>query len=180
MSRISRITDYDAVTLNLILDQYKESPRLQGVVRAANTQAEDLEEALFEIRDRFRIDTAEGAQLDTIGRILREERGGRTDEEYRQGLKARGAQTFSAEPEAIIGILKALFGATYVEYTPEWNHTPAQYNVRTDADVTEEQLQAISPAGVLGLLYGYLQDGEGNTLTDALGNPIGVVSRTGN
>lgn len=178
MSSIEQISDYDRITLNLILDQYKDSPRLQGIVRAANAQAENLEQALFELRDSYWIDSAEGTQLDTIGRILREERQGRADAEYRQALRAKGAQTFSAEPEAIISILKALFGATYAEYSPEWSHTPAQYHVRTDATITEEQLQTISPAGVLGLLYGYLIDDSGDALVDSQGNNIGVVTGT--
>ena len=66
---IQKITDYN-YNLILMIQQYKDKPKFKGIVEGMNDQANDLETAIFEIRDNFWLDTAEGVQLDVIGIIL--------------------------------------------------------------------------------------------------------------
>jgi hypothetical protein len=156
MSEIIQNTNYSD-NLNLILEQYKNSTRLQALIDSANISANDIEKALFEIRDEFYIDTAIGVQLDVIGDIFNESRRGLSDTEYRALIKLKGILIGgSGEPEFIISVLKSLYGATYVEYYPGFPARPASYTVLTDATITETELNIFSPAGVKGNLGGFL------------------------
>lgn len=175
-TELERITNYDEVTLPLIVRQYFNSDRLRGIIESMNDRADELEQALFEIRDEFWIDTATGAQLDVIGSILGESRLGRNDTDYRAAIKAKAAQIVSGESEGIISVLKSLFGATFVDYMPEYPTVPAQYRLLTDAVVTLAELEVFTVAGVLGLISYPIVDQAGNNLVDFDGNKILAVT----
>jgi hypothetical protein len=147
MPDLQKITDYSE-NLDLLLAQYQESVKLKGLIDSMNDQADDFEKALFEIRDLFYLITAEGVQLDIIGKIFKVEREGQTDEEYRTDIAATASLRASGEPEAIIAILKVLYGATFVTYIPAYPAVPAAFYLITDAIIDQECLNCISPAGV--------------------------------
>jgi len=139
-------TDY-STNLTLILEQFKNSTRLKGVIDSMNDQADDLEKAIFEIRDFFYVDTAIGVQLDVIGSIFSEDRLGRDDTDYRAAIKTKGSTITSGEPESIIAILRELFGGTFVTFF-QAILTPAAYYVQTDAVITTAEMKIFSAAGV--------------------------------
>jgi hypothetical protein len=169
---IVQINNYDENVLELFLQQYANSVNLLGIASGANAQADELETALFEIRDLFWLDTATGVQLDTIGLIFVVDRNGKSDADYRNAIKEKITQKFSGEPESIIEILKTIYGATFVIYTPGWPTIPASYYIVTDGTITQEQLEMISPAGVQPFLGDFLVDALGNKIQDANGNNI--------
>lgn len=175
MSEIQKIDDYN-VNLRLLMEQYKDKEKLKGVLEAINAQADDLETALFEIRDLFWIDTAEGVQLDTIGKIFGVAREGRNDTDYRNAIKVRASLIASGEPEAIISALKSLFGGTFVIFIPSYPAIPAGYYVITDATVTLPELIKFSPAGVQPYIGIYLVLENGNNLVFESGAKIFTVS----
>lgn len=148
MSEIQQITDYD-VNLNLILEQYKKSVNLKGILSSSNDQADDLETALFEIRDLFYLSTATGIQLDIIGSIFGESRDGDLDPAYRARIEFRASLVGSGEPEYIINVLKNQYGATFVDY---YSAYPAGFYVVTDAIITNTQLENLAPSGVQAYL----------------------------
>lgn len=156
MSEIQQITNYDT-NLQLILEQYRQSVNLQGILSADNNQADDLETALFEIRDLFYLDTSEGVQLDVIGSVFNVDREGASDTDYRAAISAKAAIAGSGEPEAIIETLIVLFGATFVTYIPGWPAVPAAYYLLTDATVTLSDLEKISPSGVQPIILTALE-----------------------
>ena len=125
MADITKITDYN-YNLDLFLAQFQNSTKLKAVMEKANDQANEIETALFEIKENFYVATAVGAQLDVLGVIFNEDRLGRTDGEYRAILQIKGALNYSGDPENIIQILKALYGATFVNYRPFY---PAKFYV---------------------------------------------------
>lgn len=169
---ITKIDDYK-VNADLVLSQFQDSEKLKGIMQAMGDSRNDLETALFEIRSEFEIDDAVGEQLNILGSIFVEDREGRTDTEYRQAIKAKGAQQYSGEPESIIEILKASYGATYVHYRPYYD---AKYYIITDADISSEDLISISPAGVQPFVEThYLVDALGRYIVDALGRRITSV-----
>ena len=171
MSEIIQITDYDSNTLNKLLEQYKQSPNLKSIIQSANISANDLEQALFEIRDEYYISTAVGVQLDVLGIIWGVAREGLVDADYRAKILAKMAVTNSGEPESIISLLKILFGATFVLYQPFY---PAGFYIFTDGTITIAELEVVSPSGVQGLLLGQIYDGalHPNFLVDEAGNVI--------
>jgi len=148
MAEVTQITDYDSVTLDKTLAQYAAADKLQNLVKGQNKQANDLEAALFEIRNLFWIGVAGGDQLDVLGAIWGIPRAGLTDSQYRTRIIQSFGLNNSGEPEAIIATLKVLWGATYVYYFPAYPAVPAAYYLLTDSTITSELLKALSPAGV--------------------------------
>jgi hypothetical protein len=179
VSELVQITDYNSRVLSLIIEQFKEKETVKGIPRAMNIQANDLEEALFEIRDNYWITTAVGVQLDVIGHILNIPRDGRADEEYRTFLLSRVGASFSGTPEEIIATLIFAYEySTPVIYFTEGYNNPAHYYIidNDGNDLSNSILEPLSPAGVLGLfvvpiLYGdttlpepWLLDANGNQI----------------
>jgi hypothetical protein len=163
MSEIIQKTDYSENLTN-VLEQYKDSTKLQALIDSPNISANDIEQALFEIRDEFYVDTAVGAQLDVLGIIFQVPRAGLNDTEYRTQIKLKGGLlSGSGEPEFIISVLKSLYGATSVKYYPGFPSEPASYTVISDSTITEPELNIFSPAGVRGYVGGYLLQEDGTS-----------------
>lgn len=175
MSEIIQIIDYD-VNLELLQEQYKKSVKLIGIIEADNDQANDLETALFEIRDEYYLDTAVGVQLDVIGDIFGVDREGMNDNDYREVILLTSSLVGSGEPEFIIQIVKTLFGATFVNYIPAYPTIPAAYYLDTDAVMTADELRFYSPAGVEPAFYGYLIYETGDFIIDEAGNKIFIAN----
>lgn len=172
---MEQILNYDII-LDLLLEQYKDSTNFKALIQADDKQANDIEQALFEIRDLYTLENATGVQLDVIGSIFNLTRDGKTDTEFRVYIQQVISIGSSGTPESIIAALKALYGASYVTYTPEY---PGKYRVNTDAEITLEELQSLSPAGVQGFLLCYILSWGGDNLVDYYGNKIGHVSCSG-
>ena len=165
MSEITQITDYSS-NLTLILEQYKESDLLKDLIDIMNNQADDLEQALFEIRDEFWLNVAIGNQLDILGGIFGLARKGMSDSDYRTALIGKAALITSGEPETIITLLKLLYEATYVDYWGSFPVIPAGFYLHTDAEITMQELERISPAGVQPYLIGRITQGVFTLLLD--------------
>lgn len=134
-NEIQQIHDYN-YNLILLIQQYKDKPKFKGLVEGMNDQANDLETAIFEIRDNFWLDTAEGVQLDVIGLIVGEDRLGRSDADYRDAIKVRIViNTGSGEGETIIFAFTQFFNATIVELR---NIGSANVQVTVDILITQE------------------------------------------
>lgn len=56
--------------LELLIEQYKQSPRLKSLINALLEQADHLERVFQQIRDAMHIDKAKGWSLDVLGRIV--------------------------------------------------------------------------------------------------------------
>lgn len=149
MSNITQKTDY-STGLKLFLTQYKNSTKLKGVVDSAYDRADDIELALFEIRDEYWLSTAIGDQLDVLGSIFQVSRDGDIDADYRARIQAKASLIASGEPESIISILKDIFGGTFaIYYQSTYPSPPAMYYVYSDGTITIAELIAYSPSGVL-------------------------------
>lgn len=163
------IASYSARVLRFMLYQYRNSDNLRGIVAASCGQADDLETALFELRDNFFLGTAAGAQLDILGEIFGVPRNGQDDAAYRTAIRLRAASQFSATPEDVIQSMFAFFGATYARYSDRtW---PAAFTLETDAAITQAELEAISPAGVAC----YLISPSSCTIDYISGDPIPFI-----
>jgi hypothetical protein len=169
---VTPIESYSAEALSKILNQYRESPKLKGLVTAGASGQDELEIAFNEIRDRFYLKSAEGVQLDTIGAIFGLARLGDDDETYRARLRAFAARRFSGTPNEILNSLRVFFGATYAIYVPVY---PAGFSILTDAVLTKADLEALSPAGVGVGVGGFLVDANNNPIVTAIGSNIYAV-----
>lgn len=168
---MQQVTDYTALLAPRVLSQYQQSKRLLGIMEAGTQQADQVEEALFQVRNGFFLATAVGVQLDILGRIYREPRLGRTDDAYRDAIRLRAATAISGTPDEIITFLRNFVAGTPedIEYQPEY---PGKYIVTTSNEsfTTGGALDIISPAGVKGLVGSPILDGHLDPLRDGNGN----------
>ena len=66
--------DHEAQAVSRLLVQFSESPTLQGYLKALMSEANPIEAALFDTLTNRGIDTAEGTQLDILGKIVGQSR----------------------------------------------------------------------------------------------------------
>jgi len=118
---MDRIESYKEVGDQYILEQYKNSSRLRGVIDALLAQCDDLEAAFFEILGSIDLQTAIGPALDYLGEIVGVIRKpGETDEAYRtriyQYRDLQGAPTH----EGLRAALQLLTGQQHIGLHPDW------------------------------------------------------------
>jgi hypothetical protein len=145
------------------------STKLKGLLEAGLYQGQTIEEALFEMRDGLWIRSAQGVQLDLLGRVYREQRQGREDEAYRQAIAVRAASVVNGTPDEIVTFLKLAFGFTSAIYTPEY---PAAFWIEPPADLTVSQLERFSPSGVAAFPAEYMATIEGEYVTTIEGEKM--------
>lgn len=165
---LEKIPDYK-VNLDLIMEQWKRSPNLLGIISAALNRGNDMEDAIFEVRDLTNLNTAVGINLDVLGKPWNEFRENRPDEEFRNAIKQKKLEFYSGTPEEIISILKGSYGATFVKYSTGY---PGKYRVVGDGTISQRELENISMAGVGSWLAGFIIDVEGNHLIDVADNRL--------
>ena len=159
---MKHISDYTPVVQATLLSQYKRAGRLLGIVEAGCSQANNVEEAMFEIRDGFWIRNAVGVQLDILGRIYKVPRGSLSDDNYRIQLQFQAASLVNGNPEELLTFLSFVTGVGDLEYFPEY---PAGFAITTDeTSVNRALLESLAPAGV--------RVDYANPMLDALGNPM--------
>ena len=78
-----------APSLALLLGAFDDAEVLRAVLCSYVTRIDALEVALLQVHYLRWLSTAEGVQLDVLGRILGEPRNGATDATYRRGLNSR-------------------------------------------------------------------------------------------
>ena len=152
----------------LLISQY-DQPNFQSLLRIIGSIFNDIQITNFQLRDKFWLADATGEQLEFIGRLWDEDKNADTDDDYRNRIYKKIAQSSSGTIPDIKSYLFAR-GATYAVYSPEY---PAKYRMRTDAAVDLEEFNLLAPAGVGGgYLAGNILDAVGNFLVDANGNNI--------
>lgn len=116
------VKDHEEQGVALLLDQFKNKPRLEAWLRIYLRQVQLLDDATYDVMIARMIDLATGAQLDLIGKIVGERRLGRTDTEFRVFIYVRIQANRSAgtTPELlkIIELLSSPTPAHYDEYYP--------------------------------------------------------------
>ena len=119
-----------------MIQQYRDKPKFKGIIESMNAQADDLETAIFEIRDNFWLETSEGVQLDVIGIIVGEERLGKSDTDYRNAIKSRIIiNNGSGESETIIFAFTQFYSAGLVHVL---NIGEGNLQIRVDILITQE------------------------------------------
>lgn len=154
---LAKVTTHVAQAIANLVEQYKAQPKIAATLEAFVQQVQDLEDALFELLDERDLDTAVGAQLDTLGAIVGEGRLGRNDDDYRIAIRGRILVNLSeGTPVDLIELLSALSGGSVklVEYFP------ASLTAEILAEVADEDearrigdlLRSATAAGVLSVL----------------------------
>lgn len=89
MAEITHKEDHAGEAVARLMQALKDTVSVPALVRALAGPAQELEDVFQDLTLLRRLDTAQGAQLDVFGRILKYPRNGATDDAYRMRLRAR-------------------------------------------------------------------------------------------
>lgn len=160
-------TDVRAQGLERLVPEYQETPRWQAWIASTLDSVQELELAAFDLWEAvLNLDLAVGAQLDLIGRIVREDRDGRADDLYRRALSVRvlinRSQGRIRELIAIVRLFEAM-DAVVGSYVRITEHQPARMEIRiittpvnTPAEVHKRLRQAKAGGVALQTIFGTL------------------------
>lgn len=81
--------DHVAKGLALLLQQWRTSSKLKGILATYLRQFQTLENVTWDVINSRMLDTAVGAQLDMLGDLVGETRRGRNDIDYRAAVRLR-------------------------------------------------------------------------------------------
>ena len=149
----TKINDHIQQALDRLLEQYRNKPRIEGLISCFTEQIQDLEDVIFALPEDLTIETAIGVQLDLIGTIVQQDRLGFSDTIYRALLRAKiGENISTSTPENVINVTALLTGANLVHFQ---EYYPAGYgvSVSTDIDPTlidffRQRIDRVDPASV--------------------------------
>ncbi len=134
---ITQISDYSSldsdVKNKILFDFFRESQDFLDVLSSFNSQFNELEEVAFQLANNLLIDNATGVNLDVLGKILGLPRFGRDDESYRSLLQLKtDINIGSGTPELVIQAITILYGATIVNFIPNY---PGKVNVEQNGQI---------------------------------------------
>jgi len=119
---VEHILNHEDEAQARLLSQFKGSPRIEGLLSSFVAGQQGLEDVLWALYIERQLDTASGEQLDNLGTIVREERKGRNDVNYRIGLIGKiGRNISKGTVNDLITIFKLLMSAEiayFEEYFP--------------------------------------------------------------
>src|SRR5262245_5478812 len=106
---LERNAAHEAQGVSRLTGEYRGKLKIEGQLKSWLSEVQLLEDTLWALLVERTVDTAVGAQLDVLGRIVKQPRGSRDDDAYRLWIKARvRVNRSSGLPEQIIDILKVL------------------------------------------------------------------------
>lgn len=162
-----------------LAEQFKGQANVEAVVGVFAQQAQEIEDALFEIFDESMLSTAVGVQLDGFGSIVGEERQGRLDDDYRLAISSRiSLNLTSGTAEQVIKLVQGLiFDSQTIEISEDF---PAAFFViipeKLDVDGAGVStfVQSAKPAGVRAIFWWFETDTPFGFLGDADAFPFGT------
>lgn len=89
MSLPSVEADHEGSGLDLLISQFKGKPVVEGFLSVFLRRVQDLEDVLWDVIDMRALETASGAQLESLGALVGESRLGRSDSDYRLAIRLR-------------------------------------------------------------------------------------------
>ena len=142
--------DYVTLAQSRLTNQFTEKPLIRALAGAMVTPIGDAELLADALKNNRWISSAVGKQLDGCGYIVREERKGRSDDEYRRAiLFSIFVNTSNATPEDLIYGLRYLTHPDDIQYIEQY---PATAMLFTDGAVIQQDIktviQDLSPASI--------------------------------
>jgi hypothetical protein len=115
---IDPISDHQARALATLLSQWGGAVKLKGLLAALIERVQEADDDAWALIGGRMLATAEGAQLDILGSIVGQLRGGISDDDYRRLIEVRiQANLARGRVTALLQIAATLVGAP-VTYTP--------------------------------------------------------------
>lgn len=122
MSEPVHNTNHATEIVDLLIQQFKNDPGMTGFASIFGAKVQEIEDALWQLYTLRGIDTALGAQLDNLGKVIGYPRQGLSDNDYRLRLKAKIALNrdsgTTAEILSIFGLLLPTLSLQLTETPP--------------------------------------------------------------
>lgn len=148
--------DHAAAAVARHLDADRRKAVIEALTRVLCERYQQIEDALWTMREQLSLATSTGYSLDRIGEIVGEPRLGRSDDVYRLWVAARGlANRSGGTVDEILTVLRLVLGeGTTLSYTDipmrdaEAYFTAAGYGGVIDIAQVGDILRDMAPAGV--------------------------------
>lgn len=164
MSELTQNTTISDDAVARLLYQFQDKTYIEGLVQSFTDQLQDIENIVFNVRDDRWIDTAEGEQLNLLGQIVGAERGGRSDDDYRNLIIAQiGRNTSKGRATDIFTIFNLLTSSDRCYLVQLF---PAAIGIYADHDITALNTDDIKEFLELALAAGVSLDEVGYYLED--------------
>lgn len=163
---MEQITDHPQRAISRLAEQLRGKPKLEGFIATKANRTQAIEDAMWQLIVLRSVETASGAQLDMLGRIVGQPRNALNDDIYRLHIKAKiRLNATSGTMEEILSIFSLLIPdatLSIIEYFP------ASFVLRiSDFLMPEEQatfmnsfLQRAKAGGVRAILEYFLSEDE--------------------
>lgn len=155
---------YVADAIALLVEQFKNSPNLSSVLTALVEQLQELDTVTMDLYTDRWLSSAIGVQLDIIGKIVGEQRQGRTDDDYRDAIKVRiGINLGNGTAEDVIEVVRSFFDDMTVQVI---DYYPASFTVKLvdpinplviDTVKLRAYIDSVKPVGVHAMLEFYVE-----------------------
>lgn len=142
---------------------YKDKPVLRAFLSAVARQAADLDTVLANLYTDRGLETADGAQLDQLGRVLDEARGALEDTAYRAKLQLKIIRIYSEGTAAtLLQIFQLLTNAAEIEFTEVFPASISLVAVEPDGLLSDTTIrQAMDSARAAGVSSAYISKTNG-------------------
>ena len=141
---IEHLPNHVEQALARLTHQFKDSTKLRALLSALVAPSQEIEDALWQLLTERGVETAVGLQLDKIGEIVGQERGGLSDSVYRKYIRARiAANRSDGIVDDLIFVTRAVLNddAAVIQIEPQY---PAAVVVRVfSLSVTAETAVAL-------------------------------------
>ncbi len=172
----SQNTEHAAEAISHLIQFFRDGPRNQALLECVMAQVQELEDASWAIYGAFDVDTAEGDQLDLLGKLVGEGRQDRDDDEYRTAVRVRilvnGSNGRMSELLAIAEGISPTAVITAREFYPAALAIEFDTFGGSNLQAAYRLLRAAKPAGVRLNLAG---PATGSTWGAVDGSPAGFV-----
>lgn len=176
---LERVPDHRDRGLSLLITQYQELPRLRSLLGALLDEVQVVEDAAWDVILGRLVDDAEGAQLDTIGRIVGQPRIG-DDEEFRLYIKARiTINSSDGTGDDVMQVAEVLLEGKPWSYEETY---PASIIIETfeaERAATIAHLLRLARAGGVGFGYHYSTEPEAEAFSFPAGDDAEEDSASG-
>jgi hypothetical protein len=154
---LQRITAHTLEALDRLPEQYRDKPRIASLVELIGDRHQQLENSFFSILNSEGLAGGEAAELDQLGDIVGQKRGGRSDAAYRLRILAKIGQNVSkGTAEDLISIFKLLMQAERVYYNPLFPAAASLTAIGTNPVGTIEEVRAaMEQSAAAGVSFDY-------------------------
>ncbi len=148
------LLDHTAIALEQLISQWDEKQNIRGLLQSLVVNKQPIEDCLFQILTESGVNDAISTTLDQIGLLVGEDRGARTDDQYRAAIIAKiSANVSSGTPEQMMSILQ---NATLGTKMNIFEHFPASVIMYSNTDPIPALLESMDRAAPAGVNHGQI------------------------